>query len=101
LLAPITSRVRCAYPGYAVVILLHSRCAQWLEKTVDKCVQALACNAFKSVANFSPMHPNASSRPFCRSGQLLHSRCAQSMEKPVDKPAQPLRDKGFKNVVKI
>jgi hypothetical protein len=37
---------------------------QWLEKVVDKRLQALRCKAFKMAVKFSPMHYNEGMRPF-------------------------------------
>ncbi len=57
--ASVIPRVRCAYPGYAVAIFLHSGCAQSMEKAVDKPVQALCCNALGAMVNISPAFPDA------------------------------------------
>ncbi|GEM_PF-3479380 len=79
--ASVIPRVRCAYPGYAVAIFLHSGCAQSMEKAVDKPVQALCCNTLGAMVNISPAFPDA---PRCfptkatRTAKRMHHPVAQS-----------------------
>jgi hypothetical protein len=56
---------------------LHSRCVQWMEKTVDNHSQALRCNAFKIMANFSPAHRAArrTARLAGAAGDAKHVHC--------------------------
>jgi len=50
--ATIIPRARCAWPGYAAMIVFHSRCVQWMEKAVDNVAQPLRHRGFKNTVKF-------------------------------------------------
>jgi len=80
--ASVIPRVRCAYPGDAVAIFLHSGCAQSMEKAVDKPVQPLCCNALGAMVNISPAF---SGIPRCF--PIKAARAAKRMHHPVAQTA--------------